>query len=163
MISVNSNQSIIVFCPKAGPSQQTQHSLLYPLLSVPFDICMQSIYHDVVYHLISYSAANLLLVNHSFQSILQPGSSFLASGPANFFPLLYQFQHYSSFFHSLQQNTIFILSHHFTRSILLHTHISNASSSFCSFRLCIIELYTPHKSLHQPLPFPRVRRKCFSS
>ena len=32
------------------------------------------------------------------------------------------------------ETAFFILSVHFTRSILLHTHISNASSCFCSFR-----------------------------
>ena len=60
------NQSIIVFFPRAGLLLQTQHSPLYLLLSLPFRICIQSIYHDVVYHLISSSAANLLPVYHSF-------------------------------------------------------------------------------------------------
>ena len=49
------NQSIIVFCPRAGFSLQTQHSPLYPLLSLPFRIFIQSIYHNVVYHLITSS------------------------------------------------------------------------------------------------------------
>ena len=53
-------QSIIVFCPRAGLSLQTWHSPLYPLLSLPFSIFIQSIYHNVVYHLISSSASNFL-------------------------------------------------------------------------------------------------------
>ena len=82
---ISINKSIIVFCPMAGLSLQTQHSLLYPLLSLPFRIFIQSVYHNIVRRLISSSASNFLLFYHSFQSILQPGSSFLASGPAHFF------------------------------------------------------------------------------
>ena len=41
------SQSIVVFCPRAGLSMQTQHSPLYPLLSLPFRIFIQSIYHNV--------------------------------------------------------------------------------------------------------------------
>ena len=45
------NQSSIrVFCLRAGLSLQTQHFPLYPLLSLPFRIFIQSIYHNVVYH-----------------------------------------------------------------------------------------------------------------
>ena len=55
------NQSIIVLCPRAGLSLQT-----HPLLSLHFRICIQPIYHDVVYHLVSSSAANFLPVYHSF-------------------------------------------------------------------------------------------------
>ena len=65
------HQSIIVFCPRAGLSLQTQHSPLYPLLSPPFRIFIQSIYHNVVYHLISSAASNFLPICHTFQSILQ--------------------------------------------------------------------------------------------
>ena len=35
-------QSVIVFCPRASLSLQTQHSSLYPLLSLPLCICLQS-------------------------------------------------------------------------------------------------------------------------
>ena len=58
--------STIVFCPREGLSLQTQHSPLYPLLSLPFRIFIQSIYHNVVYHLISSCASNFLRVQHSF-------------------------------------------------------------------------------------------------
>ena len=44
------NQSIIVFCPRAGLPLQTQQSPLYPLPSLPFRICIQPIYHDAVHH-----------------------------------------------------------------------------------------------------------------
>ena len=59
------NQSIILFCPRAGLSLQTQHSPVYPLLSIPFRILIQSIYNNVVYHLTS-SAANFHPIYHSF-------------------------------------------------------------------------------------------------
>ena len=36
MLKYCNNQSIIVFCPRAGLSLQTQHSPLYPLLSILF-------------------------------------------------------------------------------------------------------------------------------
>ena len=64
-------QSITVFCPRAGLSLQTKNSPLHPLLSLPFRIFIQSIYHNVVYHLISSSASNLLPIYQTFQSILQ--------------------------------------------------------------------------------------------
>ena len=56
---------IIVFFPRAGLSLQTQHSPLYPLLSLPFRIFIQSIYHNVVYHL-SSSTSNFLPIYHIF-------------------------------------------------------------------------------------------------
>ena len=55
--------SNIAFCPRAGPSLQTKHSPLYPILSLPFSICIQSIYLLIR---VSSSAANLLPVYHSF-------------------------------------------------------------------------------------------------
>ena len=36
-----------MFCPRAGLSLQTQDSPLYPILSLPFRIFIQSIYHNV--------------------------------------------------------------------------------------------------------------------
>ena len=65
----------MVFCQRAGLLLQTQHSALYPLLSLPFRICIPPIYRNVIYHLISSSGANLLSVYHSF----------LVRAPANFF------------------------------------------------------------------------------
>ena len=58
-------QSIIVFCPRAGISLQTQHSPPYPLLSLPFRIFIQSIYNNGVYLLISSSASNFLPISHT--------------------------------------------------------------------------------------------------
>ena len=60
-----------MFCPRTGLSLQTQHYPLHPLLSLPFRIFIQSIYHDTLYLLISSSAANLLPVYQSSNSILQ--------------------------------------------------------------------------------------------
>ena len=60
------NQSITVFCPRIGLSLKTEPSPLYPLLSLPFRIWIQSIYHNVVYHLISSFATIFLPVYHSF-------------------------------------------------------------------------------------------------
>ena len=51
-----------MFCPRTGLSLKTQHFPLYPLLSLPFRMFIQSIYHNVVYHLISFSAVNFLPV-----------------------------------------------------------------------------------------------------
>ena len=99
------NQSIILFCPRAGLSLQTQHSPFYPLLSLPFRIFMQSIYHNIVYHLISSSASNFLPISglfhtyfmscpsqqsrfHHHQSVLPKGRSFTANAGTNVAVLL---------------------------------------------------------------------------
>ena len=134
------NQSIIVFSPRAGLSLQTQHSPFYPLLSLPFCICIQSIYHNVVNHLISSSSTNLLPV------YLPSRASFsrqvlLSSGPVNFFS--------SSF--SSSTIAFFILSVYFTRSILLHMHIPNAFSRFCSFRHSVLVSAPYNATLHKVL------------
>ena len=62
----------------------------------------------------------------------------------------------------------FILSVHFTLSILLHTHISNPSSRFCSFRGSVqvsapynTTLYTKHFTSLFRSSFPKDPRKCF--
>ena len=112
------NQSIIVFCPRAGLSLQTQqHSPLFPLLSLSFHICIQSIYHDIVYHLIS-SVANLLPVYHSFQSILQQAVPSQPVAQPVFFPFISSIIILPSPIPS-STTEFFILSVHFTRSILL--------------------------------------------
>ena len=79
------NQSIIVFCPRAGLSLQTQHSPLYPLLSLPFRIFIQSIYYNVVlssdiFFCLELSSRLPFLLEHP-----SAGNSSLANGPANFF------------------------------------------------------------------------------
>ena len=66
------------------------------------------------------------------------GSYFLASGPVNFLsPSLSVPALFFILPLFVEQLHFFILSVHFTRSILLHIHISNASSHFCSFRRSI--------------------------
>ena len=79
MFGTNITQSIIVFCPRAGLSQQTQPSPLYPLLNLPFRILIQSIYHNVIYHWY------LLLPRTFFPFTIPSRASFSSSGPANFF------------------------------------------------------------------------------
>ena len=152
------NQSIIVFSPRAGLSLQTQHSPFYPLLSLPFCICIQSIYHNVVNHLISSSSTNLLPV------YLPSRASFsrqvlLSSGPVNFFS--------SSF--SSSTIAFFILS-------ILHAP-SFSISTFQMLQVIFAHSITLSKSLHHTtlhstqntslasslVPYPRVHRKCFSS
>ena len=74
-----------MFCPRAGLSLQTQHSPLYPLLSLPFRIFIQSIYHNVIYHSDFFFC--LKLSSHLPFLLEHPsaGISFLTSGPVNFF------------------------------------------------------------------------------
>ena len=81
--SISINQSITVFCPRIGLSLQTEPSPFYPVLSLPFRIFIQSIYHKVVYHLIS-SAANFL--PFTIPSRTSFSRQFLLSQwPSNFF------------------------------------------------------------------------------
>ena len=152
-----------MFCPRAGLSLQTQHSALYPLLSLPFRIFIQSIYHNVAYHLISSSAANFLPVYHS-SSLEHPStySSFLASGPANYFPSFFISSSITLPSPTLSSTAaFFILSLHFTRSILFHTHISNASSCFCSFRRSV-QVSAPYNTALHTKHFTSLFRNSFS-
>ena len=145
---------------------QTQHSPLYPLFRLPFRIFLQSIYHNVGYHLISSSASNFLLIYHTFQSIFQ---FLLSQWPSQF--LFLSLISSSIIFPTptLSSTTaLFILSVHFTRNILLHIHISTASSCFRSFRRRVqvsasynTTLYTKHFTSLFHSYFPRARRKCF--
>ena len=148
-----------MFCPRVDLSLQTQHSPLYPLLSLPFRIFIQPIYHNVVYHLIS-SASNFLAVYHFFYiEHSSAGSSSLVTDPANLF---------SS---SLSVPALFFLlplfpaqlhfSVHFTRSILLHIHISNVSSRFCSFRR-IVQVSAPYNATLLAKHFTSLFRSSFS-
>ena len=80
-LNIAVNQSLIRSVLPKGRffSLQTQHSPFYPLLSLPFRICIQSIYHNVVYLLISSSAANFFLFPFSRQFLLsQRPSQFLS-------------------------------------------------------------------------------------
>ena len=127
--------SIIVFCPRPGLSLQTQDSPLYPLLSLPFRSYIQTIYHDDVYHLIYFSDANLLpLLLHAWRT------SFSRQVLLSQWPSQFLFLFFMSFSIILPSPTLssttafFIFFLSISRSILLHIHISNASSCFCSFR-----------------------------
>ena len=123
--------SIIVLCSRSGLSLLTQHFPLYPLLSLPFSIFIQSIYYNVI----PSFAEN---VHYRLQFLVEhpsAGSSFSTSDQANFFSsslsvpaLFFLLPLFLTKLH------FFVLSVHFTRSIFLHTHISNVSSRFCAFR-----------------------------
>ena len=81
---VSTHQSIIVFCPRAGLSLQTQHSPLNSLLSLAFRIFIQFIYHNVqssdIFFCPELSSHLPYLLEHP-----SAGSSFLAIVPENFF------------------------------------------------------------------------------
>ena len=161
------SQSIIVFCPRSGLSLQTQHSSLYPLLSLPFRTvhlswcCLSS---DFLCRELSFRLTFLL--EHP-----SAVNSFLASGPANFFSLslsvpalcfllpLFLAQlhflfclsilHTPSFLISISQMLPVVFAHSIIVSKSLHhTTLDSTQSTSLAFSLVL---------------FPRVRRKCFSS
>ena len=138
---------------KAGFSLETQHSPLYPLFSLPFHICIQSIYYDIFYHLISSSVAKLLFVYHSSSSILQQ-AFLLSQWPSQF---LYLFFSSSSIIlpsPTLSSTAAFL----FCLSILHAPSFSMSTSQMFpvvfahyvveSKSLRTIRRYTPHKALH---------------
>ena len=146
-----------------GLSLQTQHSRLYPLLSLPFRIFIQSIYLNVVYHLISSSASSHLPYLLELPSA---GSSFLASVPAYFFFFLIS----SSII--LPSPTLSRTTEFFILSILHAPSFSIPTSQ-------MLPVVLPHsvvvsRSLHHTtllstqdtllvcsvVLFPRARRKC---
>ena len=141
----NSHQSIRVFCPRAGLWLHTHHSPLYPLLCLPSRICIQSIYYDVVYHLISTSAANLLPVYHSVLELPSAGSYFWASGPANFFSSFLSVIALLFLLLLFPAQLKFLFFCPFYTLHFLHIHISNASSRF-SHSVLMSTLY--HITLH---------------
>ena len=124
-------RAIILFCPRAGLSLQTQHSTLFSAFLFvsaysPFVMMLSIIWY-------------FLLPRTFFTFTISSRSSFsmqflLNQRPSRF---LFLFFISSSVLPSptLSSTTaIYILSAHFTRSILLHIHIANASSRFCLFR-----------------------------
>ena len=129
-----SHQSFIAFCLRAGLSLQTHNSSLYPLLSPPFRIFfIQSIYYNVVYYLIRSSASIWLPVYLSSRASVS--RQFLLSQWPSQFLFLFISSSIILPAPTLSSTTeFFIFSANFTRSILLHIHISKASSRFCSFR-----------------------------
>ena len=140
--------SIIVFCPRAGFSLQTQRSPFYPLLSLPLRTCIQSIYHDVVYHLIYSSARTFFPITiHSKASFSR--QFLLSQRPSQFLFLFFIIFSIILPSPTLSSTTAFlILSVHFTRSILFHVHISNASSRFCTFRRSVQVSTSYNATLH---------------
>ena len=113
------NQS--VFCPRIG------------LLSLPFRISIQSIYHKVVYHVIS-SAANFLPFTIPSRASFSRQLLF-SQWPSQFLFLFFIISSIILSSPTLSNTTaFFILSVYFTCSILLHIRVRIASSRFCSLR-----------------------------
>ena len=160
-----------MFCPRAGLSLKTQHSSLYLSSQSSFSYlhtvhlsccCLTS---DIFFCRESSSHLPFLLEDRFSRQF------FLSQWPNQFIFLF--FISCSIILPSpILSNTtaVFILSVHFTRSILLLIHISNDSSRFHSFRLVSKSLH--HITLHSTqstslasflVLFPRARRKCSSS
>ena len=159
--TLNVYQSFIVFCPRAGLSLQTQHSPVYSLLSLPFRICIQSIYHNV-------SIIWYLLLPRTFFPFTNPSRTscsrqFLIRQWTNQFLFLFLIS--SSIIlpsPTLSSTTaLFILSVYFTRSILLHTHISNSFNCFCSFRRSF-QVSAPYSTKLHTKRFTNLFRSSFS-
>ena len=130
------NHSVL---PKGRYFTHTQHSPLYPLPSLPFCIFIQSIYHNVVYHLISSSASNFFPIYHTFRASLSR-QFLLSQWPSQF---LFLFLTSPSII--LPSPTLSSTTAFFIQYILLHIHISNASSCFCSFRRSV-HVSAPHNT-----------------
>ena len=158
-----------MFCPKAGLSLKTQHSPHYLLLSLPFRICIQSIYHDVrlssdIFFCFEPSSHLPFLLEHP-----SAGSSFLTSGPVNFFssslsvPALF-------FLHPLflaQLHFLFCLSILRAPSFSISTSqtllVVFAHSVEVSKSLHNATLHTKHFTSFVLILFPRALRICFCS
>ena len=120
--STSIDQSISVFCPRIGLSLQTEPSPLYLLLSLPFHIFIQSIYHRVVYHLIS-SAANLLPITIPSRAFFSR-QFLLSQWPSQFLFLFFISSSIILPSPTISSTTAyFIFSLHFTCSILLHIRV----------------------------------------
>ena len=138
-------QSILVFCPSRSftansafstlPSSRPSFSYLH---TVHLSWCCLS--SDIFFCREPSSHLPFLLEHPS------AGTSFLVSGPANFFFISSSIILTSP----IPSNTtaFFILSYHFTRSILLHNHISNAYNRFCSFRRSL-QVSAPYNATFQ--------------
>ena len=127
--------------PRVGLSLQNQHSPLYPLLSHPFRICIQSIYHDDIFYHEPSSYLPFLLQHPSADSSLLAILFFFFISSSIILPSP-----------TLSSTTaFFILSVHFTCSMLLHIHVSNASSHFCSLRQCVQVSAPYNATLHKSL------------
>ena len=161
----------MVFCPRADLSLQTQHAPLYPLLSLHFHIFTQSFYHNVV-----LSSDIIFCFKLSFHSpfLLEnpsAGSSFLASGPTNFFSssLLVPALFFLLPFFLAQQHFLFYLSilqaPSFSLSTSLILPLIFAHSGIVSKSLHHTTLQSTQSTslVSSTVRFPRVRRKRFSS
>ena len=162
------NHSVLT---KGGLSLHTQHSPLYPLLSLPFPILIQSIYRNVVLSSDIFFCRELsshlpFLLEHP-----SAGSSFLASGTTNFFSSSLSVP--ASFF----LLPFFLSQLHFLFCPFYTPHPS-PYPHLKFFQACFAHSIVVSKSLHHTttlhsiqstslasslVVFPRVHRKCFSS
>ena len=165
--SISINQSITVFFPRLGLSLQTEPSLLYPLLSLPFRIFI-SIYHKVVYHLISSAANFLPFTNPSRASFSR--QFLLSQWPSQFIFLFFLIS--SSIIipsPTISSTTAFV----FCLSILYAPYFSISTSEMLPVVFAhsvVVSKSLHHMTLHSTqstsLPyfsFPRACRKCFFS
>ena len=156
-----------MFCPRAGLSLQTQHSPLYSLLRLPPSYSSFIIMLSIIWY---------ILLPRTFFSFTIPSRAcfskqfLLSQWPSQFLFLFFISYRIVLPFPTLSSTTeFFIFSVHFTRPILLHIHISNASSRFCSFRRTVqvsapynATLHTMHFTSPLLSSFSKVSRKCFS-
>ena len=161
------NQSIIVFDPRAGFSLQTEHSPLYPLLRLPFRICIVHLSScclspGIFFCSESSSRLSFLLQHPS------AGSSFLASGPVNFFSSSLSVP---ALFFLLP---LFLAQLHFLFCLfILHAPSFSISTSqmlpVVSVHCDVVSKSLHHTTLHSTqntslvssvVLFPRARRKC---
>ena len=164
------NQSVIVFCPRAGLSQQTQDSPLYPLLSLSFRIFIQSIYHNIFYHLTSSSVANFFPFTFPCRASFSR-QLILSQRPSQFLFLFFMSSSIILRSPTLSSTTaFFILSDHFTRSILLHSTslilpVVYAHSVVVSKSLHLTTLHSTQSTslVSSVVLFLRARRKCLFS
>ena len=152
--SLINQSSIIVLCPRAGLSMQTifhcKHSILHStLFSASLFISSDSpfIMLSIIWYL-------LLLPQTFFPFTIPPRSSYsrqflLSHWPSKFLFLFFISSSIILPSLTLSSTTAFFNSSvHFTRSIFLHTHISNYSSHFCSFRRSVQVSATYNATLH---------------
>ena len=142
----------MVFCPRAGLSLQTQHAPVYlfsPFLFVPsyspFIIMLSIIWYLLLLPRTFFPFTITSRASFSRQFLLSQYPSqfiflFLISSSIILPPPLFQAKLYFLFF--------------------LHTHISNASSCFCSFRLSV-QVSAPYNTTLHTKHFTNLFRSSF--
>ena len=165
MCLYNLYQSIIVFCPRAGLSLQTQHSSLYHLLSLPLLSSYSPFIIMVSYHLISSSARTF------FPFTIPCRASFSRQFLLSQWPRLFLFLFFISSSIILPSHTLSITTVFFILSILHASSFSTLTSNMLP--VVLAHSVVVYKSLHRStlhstqstslisavVLFPRARRK----